>query len=296
MRPTVHRPLALAISVVVLAGASTATVRDAYALPTSAQEGAREAFANGERLFSRGAYGEAREAFEKAFRLVSHDAVRFNIAVCLERLQRYRDALTQYRAAMESTMLDASERTRAADAAARVTRELGTLVVSGSGGAPVSVDGEVRCSVPCRVLLDPRTYLVAVGAGARTARASPSRSVVIERGADVTVDASAFQPADAPQVPEAAAPSAPTSKRGVSWVTWAGGGLGLLGVGGVVGFGLHTESLRSSYVDDPNESTRDQGLFSRTMTNVSLGIAVVGLALVVVDLLVLAPRPRVERR
>ncbi|MFO0669883.1 MAG: tetratricopeptide repeat protein [Polyangiaceae bacterium] len=256
--------------------------------PSAAQVAARDAFADGERSFSRGAYEAALASFERAFRLVSHDAVRFNIAVCLERLQRYRDAREQYRAARESAMLGPEERARAAQAVERLGHELGVLVVDGSARAePVGIDGEVRCTVPCRIELDPHTYRVAVGEGA-------ARLVRIERGAELRLSRA---PVLEPVMP-AAAETAPSrggvdsARHSPGWLTWSGAAVAAVGAGGVVGFGLRTQRLHDSYVDEPSASTRDQGLFARAMTNVSIGVAVVGVALVAVDLFVLAPSPR----
>lgn len=150
---------------------------------SSAQEAARAAFAEGERAFAKGAYAEATSSFETAFKLVSHDAVRFNIAVCLERQGRYREAWVQYKAASESVLLDESERKRAAQAAERTRRELGTLAVVGTAGEPVSIDGETRCSTPCHVELDPRAYEIVVGN-------NPARVVRMVRGEEVRLEAS----------------------------------------------------------------------------------------------------------
>jgi hypothetical protein len=70
----------------------------------------------------------------------------------------------------------------------------------------------------------------------------------------------------------------------------------VIGGVGTLGFGLRTQSLHRSYLDAPTASTYDQGIFARTMTNVSLGVAALGVAFVVVDLVAFARRPAVEAR
>lgn len=270
--------------------AGTSTL--AYAEPSpSAQDAARAAFSEGERAFAKGAYREATALFESAFGLVSHDAVRFNIAVCLERQGRYREAWIQYKAASESGMLDDQDRRRAAQAAERTRRELGTLLVVGTGVAPVSIDGETRCSVPCRLELDPRAYEIVIGS-------NPARAVRIERGEEVRLEATR---AEIAPVPAEAAKQTDTRsyaeirRRPGPW-GYVGMGLGALGTAGAIGFGLRTESLHDSYLSTPTEQIYDSGVFSRTMTNVSIGVAVTGLAVVLVDLFVISRKtPRSTR-
>ncbi|UJR83373.1 hypothetical protein [Sandaracinus amylolyticus] len=89
------------------------------AMPALAQDDearraeAREAFRSGEAAFIEEDDARALTLFRRAFELAPHDAVRFNIAVCLERLGRPEEALQEYEAAAISTQLDDTARARA---------------------------------------------------------------------------------------------------------------------------------------------------------------------------------------
>ncbi|AKF04107.1 tetratricopeptide repeat protein [Sandaracinus amylolyticus] len=89
------------------------------AMPALAQDdeatraAAREAFRAGEAAFIEEDDARALTLFRRAFELAPHDAVRFNIAVCLERLGRPEEALQEYEAAAISTQLDEAARARA---------------------------------------------------------------------------------------------------------------------------------------------------------------------------------------
>jgi hypothetical protein len=266
---------------VVLAFTLAASIARAAPSPPPAQMDARTAFDEGERLFARGDYTGALAAFEKVFRIAPHDAVRFNVAVCLERLQRYKDARVQYQAAAESTTLDDADRARARAAAERVAHELGALAATGTNGAALTVEGVVVCTVPCKVELDPGLYHVA-------ADGMPERVVRVERGADLALDVSP------PPPPVVAKPerSEARPRGGPTWLTWTGAALGLVGGVGIAYFGLRAKSLHDDYLAHPTSDTRDSGLVARDLANVSIGVVGVGALLVALDLLVLAPSGR----
>ena len=70
-----------------------------------------------ERAFAEADDERALALFRRAFELAPHDAVRFNIAVCLERLGRPAEAISEYEAAARSAQLDEATRARARDQA-----------------------------------------------------------------------------------------------------------------------------------------------------------------------------------
>ncbi|MCC7541254.1 MAG: tetratricopeptide repeat protein, partial [Deltaproteobacteria bacterium] len=164
--------------------ASTATAQ-AQQPPTARERAqARTAFQRGERAFDEGRTEEALDDFRRAFRLAPHDAVRFNIAVCLERLGRFIEAAQEYDAASVSEALDAPTQQRAREQAARVRLSTALLIVSGSpAGADVLVDDERRCALPCRVRVDPGARRIVV----RSAGGEATRSVTVARGAEARV-------------------------------------------------------------------------------------------------------------
>lgn len=258
--------------------------------PKSAeQRAARQAFERGESAFKAGSYERALAAFRQAFAQVAHDAVRFNIAVCLERLGRYAEATEQYDAAARSSTLSEADRERARRSAQAARAVLGTLVVeAGTRGVRVSVDRAERCRIPCRIVLNPGPHQVAIGDGAPLA-------LEVERGREHVLVAPGSEPKVAP---ESAPPKSPTREqapgsaapRGPGWLTWTGGALAVSGAASTLYFGLRTRSLHDDYVRDPTEERYDDGRRARLVTNVSIGVAAVGAVLVAVDLLVLAPR------
>src|SRR5262245_28534220 len=104
----------------------------ASAQPAGVRERAGAAFADAERAFNEADYPEALRLFRDAFTTLPDDRVRFNIAVCLERLGRFREAGIEYDAAATSSTLDPNVRERARVEAERVRGRLGKLVVEGA--------------------------------------------------------------------------------------------------------------------------------------------------------------------
>lgn len=251
------------------------------------REAAKEAFAAGERAFLEGDAQGALAHFERAFALRPHDAVRFNIAVCLEALGRHAEAIAQYQAAAESSVLSAEERQRAERAAEAALPNVGTLIVEGGDGGVVEVEGSARCNAPCRVLLDPGRHEASFARGAQRVRIE----VEIQRGRDFLWTppvSSELRGASAGPVPPA--PPIEVSSFEPSWLTWVGGSVGLVGAAGIIGFGLHASSLHDEYERQPTRDGLEDGETFRDLTNVAIGVAALGGVLVAIDLVFLAPR------
>ena len=249
--------------------------------PSEASDDKKEAsaaFAAGERAFEQTDYAAALGYFEKAFALAAHDAIRFNMAVCLERLGRYREALAQYETAAKSQTLGEVDRERARRAADAVRAQVGVLLVPGEAGGGAIIDGGARCDTPCRAVLDPGPHEVIFRQGGTERHVR----VVIERGRELVL-----VPAPKPGPP----PATPSSASGPGWLTLGGAALALAGTAGIVGFGLRAQALHDDYVREPTASRRDGGLVARDLANASIGVVVVGAAMVAVDLLFFAPRP-----
>ncbi len=257
-------------------------VLSAFATIARAQaDDAAAAFARGQAAVLEYDYARALESFEEAQRIAPHDAVRFNIAVCLEYLGRYREAWLQYLGAVESSQLDDAARTEARASAARLRDRLGTIAIVEPIGARISVDGEERCTAPCEAESDPGDrVIVAEGDAGR----GQSR-VTVERGErhEVRLALAAIE-SDAPI-------EGASTRRGVGWLLGVGGAIAAVGVGGVIGFGVHTQALHDAYQAMPppaSQSTYDEGVLMQALTNGSIVVASVGAALVVLDLLLAA--------
>ena len=241
-----------------------------------ADEGAsaRAAFAEGERAFREDDYGLALERFRRAMELAPHDAVRFNVAVCLERLGRFREAHLEYETAARSKELDAVSRERAREQAARVRERLGRVLVEEPSGAEVFVDGSSAGVVPCEVLVDPRLHDLEVREATRSVRAT------FEVGRGETKRIRLGLPSELP-----------SRRAGAGPLTWVGGATGLVGFAAFIGFGLRATTLHESYLMAPTVPTRDEGILMRDIANVSLVVGIVGALLTTLDLVWLAQRP-----
>lgn len=301
--PVLRVFLAIAVSV-----AGCAIVRSAAA--QGVEDDAEAHFREGEAAFERQEYERALASFREAFRLAPHDAVRFNIAVCLERLGRIREAVTEYEAAALSAVLDRSARQHAAELGERARAELVTLVVEGSPeGAGVYIDQELRCSIPCRTPVDPGAREVIVRSGSREVRrsldAAPGTLVILDVGALESSEEEAPGGAGPSEVgsggmeadgqaglseeQERPAVSSATGFEPSAW-TWIGGTIALVGVGGIIGFGVRARDLHSAYEASPTAAVRDEGLWMRDLANAAIAIAGAGAIVVLVDLVLAASR------
>jgi hypothetical protein len=237
---------------------------------------AREAFAEGERAFAQADYAAALEHFRRAFELRPHPAVRFNLAVCLDSLGRFVEAAEQYDAAAGSTELDEQARRQAAESAARMRLRLAVLVVEGEpNGEPVFVDDLQRCVLPCRVQIDPGLHRV------RT-RAGEAEQIDLRRGETRTLRIEANA---APTEVDLTHPVPPATPSFPTWIGWTGVGVAGLGIAGAVILGLRTLALRSDYETMATDALQSEGLLMRDLTNVSIGVAILGGVLFAVDLL-----------
>ena len=294
------RPSSAALALYLLLGSVPAA---AQPTPDDRRQ-AREAFRAGEQAFEQNDNEEALRQFRRAFELAPHDAVRFNIGVCLERLGRHREAALEYDTAAASTVLDDAQRAQARSDAERARSRLGTLVVQGTpAGASVLVDGAELCTLPCEVQVDPGRHMVVI----RTSAGDSEHSAAVDRGGRTTVVASGggTAPVDEPIEEEPvdedglahdvrAVPVPESETGGPGWLMWTGAGLAVAGAAGWLVFWLRTDSLHDDYLAMPTAETRDDGLLFRTLTIVSMGVTAVSVVAALVDLLFLAPQ-EVER-
>ena len=265
----------------------------------SAKREAKVEFAAGQKAFDQKDYAEALQHFRNAFSLHGHDAVRFNIAVCLERLGRVREAMIEYETAAKSDQLDDAARARASAQADETRRQLGKLVVEGTpSGAEVLVDGEQLCNLPCSVDLDPKRHEIAIRSGDKSEKRSveivkqETRSirVKLDDAAPPAVEPGPVEPGNV--VIQRGEPKPETRGGGPGWLTWTGAGLTVLGGAGIVLFGTRAKAKHDDWVETGDPSAKDDGVMARNLTNASIGVAVLGAVAIGVDLLFLAPNRR----
>jgi len=268
------------------------------------RQSARDSFESAEHAFAQSDYATALRLYQHAFELAPHDATRFNVALCLEHLGRFREAALEYDAAALSASLDEATHARARQLAVEARSKLGVLVVGGSpAGTRVLVDGEPLCALPCRVSVDPgqrRVNLENEPASSErtvTARANETATVRFETSGSMPIRASRVT-----SQPRARAPTESDASSPVGPLTWIGGATAIVAAAGIIVFGARAQDLHHEYYDETHaESARKEGAVMRDLCNVSIGLAVVGAALVVVDLLLLdtsdehAPRAAGDR-
>ncbi|MFO0726376.1 MAG: hypothetical protein U1E65_21500 [Myxococcota bacterium] len=234
--------------------------------PSPEREAASQEFSLGEASFGEGDYATALVHFRRAFALAPHDFVRFNIAVCDERLERLTEALEEYEAAAVSPELDEAARLRAQQAIEALRPRLATLVLEGNRvGAAVSVDGRPRGLVPLRLAVDPGPRVVSVrdADGEESQTASPARGETIHLRFDrISI----------------AAPSAPPRP-----LRWGGAIVALVAVPLAVGFGVRASELHANFEAAPSAALADDGERMRDLCNIAIGAAIVGAAAVGLD-------------
>jgi len=250
---------------------------------------AKQEFARGDSAFAAGRYEEALVAFQQADALVPSDAVRFNIAVCLERLGRYDAAASDYARVAQSRELSQEVRARARHAAAQLDARLARLVLDVPAAVYTLTIDDVRCSVPCQRRVTPGLHRVA----AVTARGEVSRQVVVKAGEVVRIELPVAivgtqpQPRPKSRPPTATTAQDPPPRAFLGPVGYVGASLMVLGGVGFGYFGLRTNALHEDYRALPSTVTRDAGLEAQLFANVSLGGALLGLSLLALDRLVL---------
>ena len=140
-----------------------ASTRASAQAPSAAEE-----FQRGLEAFEQDRIEAALAHFRSALELDPRDAVRFNIALCLEQLGQHREAAEEYERAASSDEVPEEAR-RLAAAQAEVNRaRLAELRATGWPGARLSVDGHARCTLPCATREDPGAHEIAATLDGRT--------------------------------------------------------------------------------------------------------------------------------
>ncbi len=264
----------------------------AAASEPSAAEQAAELFASAEAEFAAGRYEVALARFGEADVLLPHPATKFHMARCLEELGRLREAWELFGVVAEHTEVSPQERSAAAQRRADIRSRLAVVRVQGAEGGEVNLDGAVACTTPCTALADPGPHDVQVVFSDRTVEQHLElREAEIH---DLDVAEPPPPPVVTPPEPMPTLPDRPPP-RAARWptvLTWVGIPLAGVGTIGTLAFGLNTLAIRREHDRDPSIETRERGIRSRTLTNVSIGVAIAGGILMVAD----AIRYGVEKR
>jgi PEGA domain-containing protein/tetratricopeptide repeat protein len=155
---------AVSLAVAALAAALLA------AAPHAAADDVAEAkaqFRRGADLYRAGKWREAIDAFEAAYRLKPHGAIRFNVAQCRERLGEWPAALAAYEDYLREVP-DAKDRAAVRAAMQKIEQRLASagvqalLVYTDPPGAQVRVDGKGRGTTPFHTVLPPGPYALSL--------------------------------------------------------------------------------------------------------------------------------------
>jgi hypothetical protein len=122
-----------------------------------------------------------------------------------------------------------------------------------------------------------------------------STSVEVERGAVESVRLVVRVASEEPELPPSTTPE-PRPRPRATALTWSGLALLALGDVGILGFGLSALGYHEDYVQNPTADLREQGLLMRNLANASIGIVVVGAALMMADIVVTLRRRRARSR
>ena len=269
------------VAALALLSAAPAHAQDEEA---SARAAAQVEFTAGREAFARGEYEAALIRLRTAQELAPHDVVRFNIALCLERLDRIPEAVRELEALAESEQLGATERARARARLDVLRRRVGRVVLE-PAGAQLRVEGRAPCEGPCEAIVAPGSHRVWV----RGPDGEESDSVVeITAGQRVTVT-----PVERPEPPPPEAhpsPEPPPAEGfGLTPLGVVGAGIGAAGLAASIALGVHATSLHDAYVassgSEGNVALRADGLLFRDLTNAAIGVAIGGAVLLAVDLI-----------
>lgn len=194
-----------------LAGWSLLSVGLATTHAQDDRSAARAAFEAGRRAYETGAFREALEHFQEAYRLAPHPSVRVNIASCYDQLDRPIEALFHYEQFLgEAGRVAAVQRREVEAAIARLRSRVGAIALQITpDGALVTIDGtETRRTPvpePVRVVAGSHTVEVQLE-GYRPER----RTVVVGGGESVRVALRLARAETAPSATSASTASAST--------------------------------------------------------------------------------------
>lgn len=267
------------------AAASAKATETKKAPDAKMREGARKAYAAGEKAFADGNYSAAHDNFSKADGLIPSPHAKYWIAKSLDKQDKTEEAIAAYETALadadasrlgDEKLLDA--RTRLDELKAKLVATI--TVVTTPPGATVLLDGNPEAGVT------PLTLKLAPGAHKVTLNVSGFETKeldVVAKGGDkgeqrVDLVAKAPPPPVAPApvvetAPPPPPPPPPAEKRSMvpAYVT-----LGIAGAGAVVGtiFGLKALSAKSEFKDHPTTGNADDTERNALIADMAFGVAI----------------------
>lgn len=237
---------------------------------------ARRFFAAGQKAFDAGRYVDAARAFEDAFHTKPNPAPLINAGDAWQKAGEYAKAAQDFQRVLGLSLSTAQDR---ADAIARLSHlkpRLGTLKLRGKSSQRVRVDdNEFKGGDQVYVFPGKHKITLVDVDGSRL------RTLDISAGAVRTIDLSSLLPA-AKSVDHQHETSVgqdhgkSAGGGGIRALTWVAYGVGAIGAAGTVVFGLQANSAANSFDANPNRADYDKFNRHKLLTNISLGVGVVG--------------------
>jgi tetratricopeptide (TPR) repeat protein len=252
--------------------------------PTPEEGDARHYFQSAQKAFAEGRFVEAARAFEEAHRIKPHPAPLINAGDAWEKAGEYALAARALGRVLKMEQASEQDRADAVDRLARLKPRLGEIELIGDSKQRVRIDDE-EFRGGDKVYVFPgqhRVTLVDVDS-------AKVRALDVEANTVRTVDLRSLEP-DAPVAENArsepSAAPAEVSKPGsdsatIRPLTWVAYGVGALGLAGAAAFGLGASSAADDFEakyerGEPNQEDYDRFGRNKLLSNVCLGVGVVG--------------------
>jgi hypothetical protein len=265
-----------------LALVTSSTTAFADKEPTAKQRSkAKKLVAQAQAAFQNEDFELCAEKFSSAYDLAPLPQIQFNLGMCYEKLEQFRNAALAYEGAAESEKMSPGMRRKARENLNAMHDQMAKIRFEGVEGEGV-IDGSIPCEIPCSLYLEPGEHEIRYGDD-QTQSFSATRGRVLKVVLrEQEFDATAPDPDARTDLTTTATTS---SEGGPGWLTWGGAGIAAAGTTGAIVFGLKTQSLHEDFMAAPSVDVADEGVQMRRFTNVSIGVAAVGASLVIYDLL-----------
>lgn len=249
---------------------------------------AKQLMAQGKRMFKKGRYTQAIEAFKEAYKHWPRHEIQFNIAYSYAKLGEKTLAVTHLRVYLAKAT--ASQKRKLPPLLIKMQQQVGVLVVVvPDPDADIYVDGRLAGKGRIEKIVEVGSRAVEIRKGERTL---VSKSLDVLPGTEKVWELSKLpgEPGEArprektttkvisdpgrgePVRPPVTPP--PPAKKGLHWAFFAAAaGLALAAGAVAIGTGMKTLKLRKDYEDNPTKSTMDQGNTMRRVTNGMIGVA-----------------------
>jgi hypothetical protein len=256
--------------VFVLCSASVGHAQDA--ITDEQRERARPIVDDANRAFDEFDYQRALELYRSAYEIAPVDTLRFNIARCLERLARFREAAAEWRAVIDGPSVPEDRRATAREQLEAARSRLGTVRIESAVHTSAVVDRTLECELPCSLELDPGSHVVVVRGAT-----SEERAFDLARGDERVIRFEA--PAEVHPTPIEA------RDRGwsVSWLGVTGVAALAVGTGGAIASGLRVNHLLDELELNPQDRIADEGDLMWALFVGSVGLGSAGLVAMLVD-------------